>query len=310
MASSNSTAGPDYQDPTILLSIIKPEKGSTPPAFGAITFDETIIQKLLSGSIIRSPEPKLIVLCGPSGSGKSTIKEKLLAEEGITNYINIDPDEIRKILREDCRVRFDFDSKEGIETMRAITTTFNKRMSDEAQSEGFNIVFDTTGQNIGAVTSLLSETKGRGYKTIFVVVWAEWETCKRRVERRNEGLPKELQLPLERAEEIYKIFENGTASKLLLKYTGSADIVLLYDNNTDNTKDDTKEVLYSRKGTTITSTDFEKDIYNMRLTASAPFITVKDAPGSSSKKGGRRRRTNRRTYRKKKRSKTKRRRFK
>ena len=128
------------------------------PPFGAISFDELIFRGLLrsassSSSSSASERPTLIVLCGPPGCGKSTIKEKLLAKEGVTDYIDIDPDEIRTILMKNG-VRFSDDK-----TMAGITNAFNKRMSDQAQKEGLNIVFDTTGQNRIAVRGIIKSSK-------------------------------------------------------------------------------------------------------------------------------------------------------
>ena len=81
-----------------LLNLLKPKKGE-PPSFGEIPFDQIIFDKLKSSeSLSRSSEPKVLILCGPPGCGKSTVKTQLLSQVGISDYINIDPDEIRTIL--------------------------------------------------------------------------------------------------------------------------------------------------------------------------------------------------------------------
>ena len=176
-------------------------------------------------------------------------------------------------------------------TMRGITIAFNKRMSDRAQEMGLNIVFDTTGQNFRAVSSLLRESKMAGYKTTFAVIWASEETCLRRVESRNKYLiassSGRIELPIDLAEGIYDGFlreTGGTASMFLIQYPVTADNVLLYNNDTDGAE---PVLLYSKEGTRVTSTDFP-GFYNMDLTAAEPFITV-------TKKGGKRRKTYRRT---------------
>jgi predicted kinase len=297
----------DYRDPTILLNILKPKKGNPPP-FGAIEYDQTIFDGLLmsssssSSSASSSGRPSLIVLCGPPGCGKSTIKMQLLAEGGVTDYINIDPDEIRTILMANG-VRFDFTTEKGKETMAGITNAFNKRMSDRAQEMGLNIVFDTTGQNFRAVSGLIKSSKDIGYKTTFAVIWASKETCLRRVKSRNEYLlasgSGRIQMPPEIVTSIYDKFLNGTASMLLIQYPVTADNVLLYNNDTDGAE---PVLLFSKEGTRVTSSDFS-GFYNMTLTSAEPFITV-------TKKGGKRRKTYCRTYKKNKRTKTKRRRNK
>lgn len=261
--------------------------------FGEIEYDELIFDTLRK-SASASERPTLIVLCGPPGCGKSTIKEGLIKKEGVTDYINIDPDEIRTILMANG-VTFSDDK-----TMAGITNAFNKRMSDQAQSEKLNIVFDTTGQNFRAVSDLLRESKSAGYKTTFAVIWASKETCLRRVDSRNKYLiasgSGRIQMPPEIVTSIYDKFLNGTASMLLIDYPVRADNVLLYNNDTDGAE---PVLLFSKEGPRVTSSDFS-GFYNMRLTVAAPFITKIG-------KGGSKRKTYRRTYKKNKRSKTKRR---
>jgi predicted kinase len=172
----------DYTDGKTLLNILKPKKG-TPPPFGEIPFDEIIFEHLKSSSSESSSaeEPKVLILCGPPGCGKSTVKTNLLAQFSINNYINIDPDEIRTILMANG-VTFPSDKT----TMPGITNAFNKRMSDEAQKQHLNIVFDTTGQNFRAVSDLLYTSRQLGYQSYFTIIWASLETCRRRIEGRNQ----------------------------------------------------------------------------------------------------------------------------
>ena len=141
----------DYTDGKILLKKLKPKKDEPIPLFGEIEFDQIIFEKLKSSPDIRaSSEPKALVLCGPPGCGKSTIKTRLLPQINVTDYINIDPDEIRTILMS-LGVTFPDDKK-----MAEITNTFNERMSLEAQKQLLNIVFDTTGQNRTAVRGFIN----------------------------------------------------------------------------------------------------------------------------------------------------------
>ena len=279
--------------------LLKGLKAGVP--FRDIEYDEIIFNALRRSSAASSASsgssiPTLIVLCGPPGVGKSTTKTQLLAEGGVTDYINIDPDEIRTILMANG-VTFSDDI-----TMRGITNAFNKRISDRAQELGLNIVFDTTGQNFRAVSDLFRQSKSTGYKTTFAVIWASKETCLRRVDSRNKYLlasgSGRIELPIEVAEGIYEGFlgEKGTASNLLIDYPVRADNVLLYNNDTDGAE---PVLLFSKEGTRVTSSDFS-GFYNMRLTSAAPFITKIG-------KGGSKRKTKRVAYRKNKRSKTKRR---
>lgn len=293
----------DYTDGKTLLNILKPKKGN-PPSFGEIPFDNIIFEHLKSSkSVGPSSDPKVLVLCGPPGCGKSTVKSNLLTQFSIDNYINIDPDEIRTILMENG-VRFPDDKT----TMPGITNAFNKRMSDEAQSQHLNIVFDTTGQNFRALSDLLYTSRQQGYKTYFTIIWASLETCRRRVEGRNQYLREtssgRIQLPIEVAEGIYNGFvqSKGTASMFLLDYPVRANEVFLYSNNVDGEE---PKLLYHKVGENVEfSTNFP-GFYNMNLSDSEPYIS-KASSGGKSKATVRRRLRNKKT--KKRNKKTKRRR--
>jgi len=289
----------DYTDGKTLLSILKPKKGDA-PSFGEIPFDNIIFEALKSSSSANpstAGEPKVLILCGPPGCGKSTVKTNLLAEFKIDNYINIDPDEIRTILMANG-VTFPPDKT----TMPGITNAFNKRMSDEAQKQHLNIVFDTTGQNFRAVSDLLYSSRQLGYKSYFSIIWASLETCRRRIEGRNQYLRESssgrIQLPIEVAEGIYNGFKpldgntKGTASMFLLDYPVRANEVFLYSNNADGAE---PQLLYRKVGDNVEfSTNFP-GFYNMNLSDTAPYIS------KSSSGGKRRRRTKkRRSYKKRK----------
>ena len=288
----------DYTDGKTLLSILKPKKGDA-PSFGEIPFDNIIFEALKSSSSVSpSSEPKVLILCGPPGCGKSTVKTNLLAEFRIDNYINIDPDEIRTILMANG-VTFPADKT----TMAGITNAFNKRMSDEAQKQHLNIVFDTTGQNFRAVSDLLYTSRQLGYKSYFSIIWASLETCRRRIEGRNQYLRESssgrIELPLEVAEGIYNGFvqPKGTASMFLLDYPVKANEVFLYNNNTDGTE---PQLLYHKVGDNVEfSTNFP-GFYNMNLSDSEPYIS-KTSSGGKRRRRTKKRRSNkrRRTYKRK-----------
>ena len=290
----------DYTDGKTLLSILKPKKGDA-PSFGEIPFDNIIFDALKSSSSASpSSEPKVLILCGPPGCGKSTVKTNLLAEFKIDNYINIDPDEIRTILMANG-VTFPADKT----TMPGITNAFNKRMSDEAQKQHLNIVFDTTGQNFRAVSDLLYTSRQLGYKSYFSIIWASLETCRRRIEGRNQYLRESssgrIELPIEVAEGIYNGFVQvkGTASMLLLDYPVRANEVFLYNNNVDGAE---PQLLYHKVGDDVEfSTNFP-GFYNMNLSDADPYILKSSSGGKKTRRRKtKKRRSNkrRRTYKRK-----------
>jgi predicted kinase len=274
-----------YTDGKTLLNILKPKNG-TPPPFGEIPFDNIIFEHLKSSTTSSSAaEPKVLILCGPPGCGKSTVKTNLLSQFSISDYINIDPDEIRTILMANG-VTFPADKT----TMPGITNAFNKRMSDEAQKQHLNIVFDTTGQNFKAVSDLLNTSRVQGYKSYFTIIWASLETCRRRIEGRNQYLREtssgRIQLPIEVAEGIYNGFKpsdgntKGTASMLLLDYPVRANEVFLYTNNVDGGE---PQLLYHKVGENVEfSTNFP-GFYNMNLSESEPYISKSSSGGKKTR---------------------------
>ena len=271
----------NLRDGKNLLKILKPTKGD-PPVFGEIPFDEIILEHLKSTpSLGRSENPSVLILCGPPGCGKSTIKNNLLGEIGIENYINIDPDEIRTILMSQG-VTFPDDK-----TMAGITNNFNKRISDYSLEQGYNIIFDTTGQNFKAVSDLIYQSKQVGYKTFFTIIYASLETCQRRVQSRNEYLRTSpsgrIELPLDIAAKIYDGFmqPKGTASMFLLDYPVRADGIFLYNNDRDGEE---PQLLFKKVGENVEYASDFSGFYNMNIMSQPPYIR-KALPG------GKRRRT-------------------
>jgi predicted ABC-type ATPase len=266
------------------------------PRFGEISYDEIIFDALKSSSTMyESAEPSVLILCGPPGSGKSTIKTQLLVSKNISDYVNIDPDEIRSILMGQG-LTFPDDK-----TMSGITNAFNKRISNEVQNKRFNIVFDTTGQNFRAVFDLIRNSRDSGYKTHFVIVYASLETCLARVNSRNARLAEtasdRIPLPIEIAKSIYKGFlqDKGTASLFLLDYPVRADEILLYDNNSDGVE---PKLLYQKvQNDVIVSSDFP-NFYNMTLRETAPYIVKKRSGGKTKRIRRKKSRKTRRRHKK------------
>ena len=176
---------------------LKHLKSKPKPELGTISHDDYLIGNLSVNNPISQDSPTIIILCGPSGSGKSTIKSSLLSENNITNYINVDPDDIRSLLTEHG---MNFEGEDP-KVMAGITNQFNSRMMLYATANRFNIVFDTTGRNMHAMKEALTLTDG--YFKVFAAVYTTWENCQARIIARNaQNIGKRKELPLEIAREI------------------------------------------------------------------------------------------------------------
>ena len=280
--------------------LLKHLKSKPKPELGAISHDEFLISNLSVNNPVSQDNPTIIILCGPSGSGKSTIKSSLLSENKITNYINIDPDDIRSLL---TKHGMNFEG-ENPKVMAGITNQFNSRMMLYAARNKFNIVFDTTGRNMHAMNEALDLTKK--YFKLFTAVYTTLENCKARIIARNaKNIGKRKELPLEIAREIYKGFLGGTLSNYLVKYPIQAKvhIIKLFDNNVPMGTE-AKLVYESNEGNVIYSEDFE-GFYDLNIVDGniIPIANLRCEAGKKSRKKRkkRERKTKRSTGKKRKR---------
>ena len=178
-------------------------------------------------------------------------------------------------------------------------------MSDEAQRQHLNIVFDTTGQNFKAVSDIIYSSGQLGYKSIFAIIYASLETCQRRVQGRNQYLKDtnsgRIELPLDVAEGIYNGFmtkPRGTASMLLLDYPVRANEIYLYNNNVDGAK---PEMLYHKVGPNVEFATNFSGFYNMNISDKAPYISLMRSGGKKRSGSKKRRRTKKNNKKSKKR---------
>lgn len=285
--------------------LLKHLKSKPKPELGSIGYDLMLQSNLSVNNPISQGSPTIIILCGPSGSGKSAIKSSLLSEN-ITNYINVDPDDIRSLLTEHG---MNFEGEDP-KVMAGITNQFNSRMMLYAISNRFNIVFDTTGRNMHAMKEVLTLTKG--YFKLFTAVYTTWENCEARIIARNaQNIGKRKELPLEIANEIYNGFLKGTLSNYLVKYPiqGKVDIIKLFDNNVPMGTE--ARLIYEYKtGSVVYSENFE-GFYDLNIIDGniVPIVPiVKGGKKSRKKRRKRERKTKRSTDKKKKRRRKTRRR--
>lgn len=253
-----------------LLKLLK-LKQSKPFGDSTIKFDSVIFESLVVGTKKSEESPKIIILCGPSGSGKSTLKQLLLKQYSVTNYINIDPDDIRTTLTLNG-VNFD---EEDPKIMSGITNKFNSRMLEHAASNKYNIIFDTTGQNFRAVYDTILATDN--YYKVFVGIYASKQNCLERVQKRNDIIqqtnnPRKL-LPISIAENIYNGFTRpkGTLSNYLIDYPILVNETLLYNNDVAN--DIKPDLLYHKIDDDIKVSNPFMGFYNLTINATEPHIT-------------------------------------
>lgn len=282
--------------------LLKHLKSKPKPELGSVEYDLMLQKKLSVNKPVSQESPAIIILCGPSGSGKSTIKSSLLSENKITNYINVDPDDIRSLLTENGMNFEDEDPK----VMAGITNQFNSRMMLYATSNKFNVVFDTTGRNMHAMKEALTLTDG--YFKLFAAVYTTWENCLARITARNaksHGVRKEL--PLDIAKGIYDGFLKGTLSNYLVKYPiqGKVKSIKLFDNNVP--RDTMAELVYDyNNGKVVYSKNFE-GFYDLNIRDSniTPIAGTNDALAGKESKKRKSKRKKRKSSRHKKSVKTK-----
>jgi adenylate kinase family enzyme len=260
--------------------LLKLLKKKPPPDFGEIDYDQQIFDSLIVGTIISEDVPTIIVLCGPPGSGKSTIKQRLIDRYNITNYININPDDIRTLLTsQSIGMVFD-DTKPTI--MSGITNNFNSRILEQAYKQKNNIIFDSTGQNMSAILSALKTTEG--YHKVFVGIYTSKANCLERVGRRNAESSARKELPLEIAEKIYDGFMmfKGTLSNYLIDYPINVNERLLYNNDSFE-----PVLLYHNVGEVTDWVVPTENFYNFNIIGTKPYF-VKNGEGGpkGSAKGG------------------------
>jgi predicted kinase len=276
--------------------LLKHLKSKPKPELGSIEYDLMLQSNLSVNNPIRQDSPTIIILCGPSGSGKSTIKSSLLSQYKISDYINIDPDDIRSLLTENG---MNFESEDP-KVMAGITNQFNSRMMLYATANRFNIVFDTTGRNMHAMKEALTLTEG--YLKVFTAVFTTWENCEARIIARNaKNVGKRKELPLEIAREIYDGFLKGTLSNYLVKYPiqRKVDIIKLFDNNVPMGTE-AKLVYESNMGNVVYSENF-KGFYDLNILDGNIVPNAKGGRKSRKKRRKGKRKTKRSTGKKRKR---------
>lgn len=233
-------------------------------------------------------QPTVYIMMGPPAAGKSSIKRTF----NINNYVNIDLDEIKKIL---VRCFPNEDSVKGFAVIGNLKR-FARQLLKLSIRDKMNVLFDTTGRMTDLTTEIIEETKQANYKQIFVIVYTSLENCISRASSRNNLEPDRPPMSSRLITEAYESFINkgastGTISYYLLansELTNNADELYIFDNNGTE-----PELLFKRVNGVVEIAKETPNFYNMSIYSSEPYFTLK----GKRKIGGNRRNSNKKTKR-------------
>lgn len=223
--------------------------------------------------------PQVFIMMGPPGAGKSTIKRQF----DIKNYINIDLDEIKKLLKK-C-----FPDDRSIQGFGIIhqLKRLAKYLLDTAIRENMNILFDTTGRMKELVTEVIDKTSESNYKIELIIVSTTRENCLQRAEMRNRSETDREPMEAFMVNGAYDSFMEKSANKGTLSYylIGNDELIskineiYIFDNNGSS-----PELLFKKVGDNVEIAENYPNLYNMSINSSPPYFSLKRKGGRMSKK--------------------------
>lgn len=223
--------------------------------------------------------PQIFIMMGPPGAGKSTIKRQF----DIKNYVNIDLDEIKKILQK-C-----FPNDRSIQGFGIIhqLKRLAKYLLETAIRENINILFDTTGRIKDLVTDVIYQTLQANYNLCLIIISTSRENCLQRAQMRNMSELDREPMTSDMVNGAYDSFMEKSADKGTLSYyliTNSEFIsqineIYIFDNNGSS-----PELLFKRIGENIETVVDYPDFYNMRINSSPPYFSLKRRGGRRTKR--------------------------
>lgn len=251
------------------------------------TFLNFVYNQLKNGTSQDVNSPTVYIMMGPPGAGKSTIKKTF----NISNYVNVDLDEIKKIC---LRCFPDSSSLRGFSVIGTLKR-LAKQLIEMAIREKMNILFDTTGRMKDVVEGIINLTKSADYQTNFIIVYTSLDNCLERAAMRNTIETDREPMTSSMVSGAYESFmeksaSNGIASYYLISnssLTEDANELYIFDNNGSS-----PELLFKRIGGAVEVAIETPNFYNMSIHSSEPYFTV-------NKRGGRRTRKRRLRYHKK-----------
>ena len=242
-------------------------------------FSQFVYNKLKNIDTDYTGTPQVFIMMGPPGAGKSTIKRQF----NIKNYVNIDLDEIKKILQK-C-----FPDDRSIQGFGIIhqLKRLAKYLLDTAIRENINILFDTTGRMKDLVTEVINKTSESNYEIQLIVVSTSRENCLQRAEMRNRTETDREPMTPAMVNGSYDSFMEPSADKGTLSYyllanpetISNVNQLYIFDNNGSS-----PQLLFKKVGENIETVVDYPDLYNMTINSSPPYFSLKRRGGRRTKR--------------------------
>lgn len=233
-------------------------------------------------------QQKIFIMMGPPGAGKSTIKRQF----DIKNYINIDLDEIKKLLQK-C-----FPDDRSIQGFGIINQLkrLAKYLLDTGIRENMNILFDTTGRMKELVSEVIDKTSDSNYEIHLIIISTSRENCLQRAEMRNKIETDREPMEPFMINGAYDSFMEKSANKGTLSYylmtnpqlISKVNQIYIFDNNGTS-----PELLFKKVGDNVEIAQNYPNLYNMSISSSPPYFSLNQRGGRKTKRIKNKRRTRR-----------------
>lgn len=182
-----------------------------------------------------------VFICGSGGSGKSTI-----AKNQFSKFTIIDIDLIYEKLLINTNLGLDIKnfSKEENELASNLfekSKSINDQNFNKSVEIGENIVIDSIGRDPEIILYQRSYLEKMGYVTFMIMVYAELETCLKRVEKRNRVYTENITIDSwHLAYTNISVFKKEFKDRFMLLYnedTNRKEKIKVFINEYNNKKD-------------------------------------------------------------------------